>query len=176
MNVRVIAMTLWDVLRQSEPERTIKQPAIVVKKPRPIQAKYDAIVHLMKDAYGFRIKKWRNSMSGCAWELKDRQGNVTRMLESPYPKGPMSCAIFLHEVGHHAIGFHVYKPRCLEEFYAWEWSFEAMKANDIRLTQNVIKRRDNALQYAVAKALRRGLKQVPAELEPYIPDQYRRMQ
>jgi hypothetical protein len=48
-----------------------------------------------------------------------------------------------------------------------------MKANGINITANVVKRRDNSLQYAVAKALRRGLKRVPIELEPFIPPQYR---
>ena len=168
MNVRTIAMTLWDVLRQAEPP--LPKNNNVQTKSRPIQAKYDAIVETMKDTYGFRIRKWRSSMSGCAWELKDKQGNITRLVESPYPKGPMSCAVFLHEVGHHAIGFHVYKPRCLEEYMAWDWSIKAMHANDIRVTANVLKRRDDALRYALAKALRRGLKRVPVELEPYAPE------
>ena len=174
VNFRTVALTLWDLLKQHEPPtivipKNVKQK--VASKQRPIQAKYDGIVVKMKDTYG--IRKWRTSMSGCAWELKDKNGNIYRMLESPYPKGPMSCAIFLHEVGHHAIGFHTYKPRCLEEYFAWEWSLAAMKANDINITANVLKRRDNALQYAVAKALRRGLKRVPVELESFIPAQYR---
>jgi hypothetical protein len=170
VNLRTVALTLWDVIKKPEPP---KKEAKVQAKPRPIQKKYDAIVLKMKETYGFKIRKWRSSMSGCAWELKDKNGNVFRMLESPYPKGPMSCAIFLHEVGHHAIGFHTYKPRCLEEYYAWEWAIQAMKANDINITKNVLKRRDNALQYAVAKALRRGLKRIPVELEPFIPQHYR---
>jgi len=168
MNVRAIAMTLWDILKQPEPKAPVKK--LVAPKVRPIQVKYDAMVEAMKESYGFRIRKWRSSMSGCAWELKDKQGNISRMVESPYPKGPMSCAIFLHEVGHHAIGFHVYKPRCLEEYKAWEWSINAMVANDIRVTNNVLKRRDNSIRYALAKALRRGLKQVPLELDPYLPE------
>jgi hypothetical protein len=170
MNLRSVVLTLWDVMHKPE------QPLVKAKlqpKPRPIQKKYDAIVEKMKETYGFKIRKWRTSMSGCAWELKDKHGNIYRMLESPYPKGPMSCAIFLHEVGHHAIGFHTYKPRCLEEFYAWEWSITAMKANDINITANVLKRRENALQYAVGKALRRGLKRVPIELEQFIPSHYK---
>jgi len=57
----------------------------------------------------------------------------------------------------------------LEEYKAWEWSINAMIANDIRVTDNVLKRRDNSLRYALAKALRRGLKRVPLELEPYLP-------
>jgi len=170
MNFRAVALTLWDVIKKTEPTQAKSK---LPPKPRPIQKKYDAIVEKMKEIYGFKIRKWRSSMSGCAWELKDKQGNIYRMLESPYPKGPMSCAIFLHEVGHHAIGFNTYKPRCLEEYYAWEWSLSAMKANNINVTANVLKRRDNALQYAVAKALRRGLKRVPIELEPFIPPQFR---
>jgi hypothetical protein len=170
MNVRAIALTLWDVIRATEPKPKPAKPSKQPAKHRPIQAKYDAIIETMKDTYGFRIRKWRSSMSGCAWELKDKQGNITRLVESPYPRGPMSCAVFLHEVGHHAIGFHVYKPRCLEEFKAWEWSISAMHANEIRVTKNVLKRRDDSLRYALAKALRRGLKRVPVELEPYLPE------
>jgi hypothetical protein len=167
MNMKALALTLWDLLKTPEPKSSLQQPPT----PRPIQAKYDALVETMKGTYGFRIRKWRNSMSGCAWELKDKHGNISRMVESPYPKGPMSCAIFLHEVGHHAIGFHIYKPRCLEEYKAWEWSINAMVANDIRVTDNVVKRRDDSLRYALAKALRRGLKRVPVELQPYLPQQ-----
>jgi hypothetical protein len=166
MTPKKMMLSLWDLLVSPEPKpKLIKQPT----KPRPIQAKYDAIVEQMKKSYGFRIRKWRGSMSGCAWELKDRQGNILRMVESPYPKGPMSCAVFLHEVGHHAIGFHVYKPRCLEEYYAWAWSLEAMQANGVRVTNGVLKRRDDSLRYALAKALRRGLKKIPEELMCYAP-------
>ena len=39
----------------------------------------------------------------------------------------MSAAIFCHEIGHHAIGFTRYKPRCLEEYHAWAWSFAEME-------------------------------------------------
>ena len=166
MTPKQMMLSLWDLLVPPPPKpKQIKKPS----KARPIQAKYDAIVEQMKHTYGFQIRKWRTSMSGCAWELKDRQGNISRMVESPYPKGPMSCAIFLHEVGHHAIGFHTYKPRCLEEYYAWAWSLESMHANGIKVTNGVLKRRDDSLKYALAKALRRGLKRIPEELIPYAP-------
>ncbi len=133
-------------------------------RKQPMQDRYDALVVEMKRTYGIRVRKWRNSSSGCAWEVKYSTGSITRLIESPYPKGPMSCAIFLHEVGHHAIGFRTYRPRCLEEFYAWKWSLETMRAYGFNVTASVQKRMDDSLRYAVAKAKRRGLRDVPAEL------------
>ncbi|MBT8483936.1 MAG: hypothetical protein KJO43_00045 [Phycisphaerae bacterium] len=122
----------------------------------------------MKNAYGVRIHRWRSSSSGCAWEVRDRRGVVSRLIEAPYPRGPMSCAIFLHEIGHHAIGFGRYRPRCLEEYHAWAWAIDAMRANGFNVTAAVQKRMADSLRYAVAKAQRRGLKRVPRELLPYL--------
>ena len=73
-----------------------------------------------------------------------------------------------HEIGHHAIGFDVYKPRCLEEYHAWRWSLEAMAHNNLPITDSVRYRMARSLHYAVAKARRRGIKGVPAELVPYL--------
>lgn len=177
-----IAQTLWDLITPkhkvviepaaTEPElprngtkraRTAQsQPARV-----PMQARYDALVVEMKKQYGIRVRKWRNSSSGCAWEVHYATGSIARLIESPYPKGPMSCAIFLHEVGHHAIGFRTYRPRCLEEYHAWKWSLDMMRAHGLNVTASVQKRMDDSLRYAVAKARRRGLRDVPAELVRY---------
>lgn len=117
--------------------------------------------------YGIRVRKWRSSMSGCAWIVTYRDGSVSRLIESPKPKGPMSAAIFLHEIGHHAIGFNVHKPRCLEEYHAWAWSLSAMEAHGITITDRVRQRMHDSLAYAVAKAKRRGIKRLPPELVPY---------
>ena len=83
MTMKTIALTLWDLL--AKPDTPAQRTSIKQSnsKPRPIQAKYDALVEQMKETYGFRIRKWRSSMSGCAWELKDKRGNITRMFESP---------------------------------------------------------------------------------------------
>ncbi len=88
----------------------------------PMQDRYDAMVRMMLDRYGVRVRKWRSSMSGVAWELAYADGRRVKLLESPKPKGPMSAAIFLHEIGHHAIGLGVYRPRCLEEYHAWAFA------------------------------------------------------
>ncbi|GAB4553374.1 MAG: hypothetical protein Tsb0013_15830 [Phycisphaerales bacterium] len=137
---------------------------------RPIDDRYDALVRTMLQRYEIRVRKWRTSMSGCAWEVHYKDGSVSRLIESPRPRGPMSAAVFLHEIGHHAIGLGVYTPRCLEEYHAWAWSLREMEANGFRVTDRVRQRMAQSLAYAVHKARRRGLKRLPVELEPFTPE------
>jgi uncharacterized NAD(P)/FAD-binding protein YdhS len=132
-----------------------------------MQAKYDAVVEHMLAKHQVRVRKWRTSMSGVAWYVTYRDGRRVNLIESPRPKGPMSAAVFLHEIGHHAIGFDVYKPRCLEEYHAWKFSLEAMEAHGLNITDAVRVRMHRSLHYAVAKAKRRGIKKIPVELEPF---------
>jgi hypothetical protein len=117
--------------------------------------------------HGIKVRRWRTAMSGVAWNVRYTDGTTTRLIEAPRPKGPMSAAVFLHEVGHHAIGFNVYKPRCLEEFHAWRWSLEAMERTGLSITPAVRYRVHLSLWYAVAKARRRGMRELPIELAPY---------
>ena len=133
-----------------------------------MQAKYDAVVRQLLDEHGIRVRKWRKSMSGIAWYVLYRDGTRVNLIEATRPRGPMSAAIFLHEIGHHAIGFNVYKPRCLEEYHAWRWSLEAMERHGLNITDAVRLRMHRSLWYAVSKAQRRGIKRIPVELEPFI--------
>jgi hypothetical protein len=133
-----------------------------------MQAKYDAVAEHMLDTYGIRVRKWRKSMSGIAWYVTYRDGKRVNLIEAPRPCGPMSAAVFLHEIGHHAIGFNVYKPRCLEEYHAWRWSLEAMHMHGLNITEAVRLRMHRSLWYAVDKAKRRGLKNIPVELTPFL--------
>lgn len=149
--------------RPARPRRA--QPTVNAES---MQARYDAVVRLMLETHRVRVRKWRKSMSGIAWYVTYQDGKVNRLIESPRPKGPMSIAIFLHEIGHHAIGFNVYKPRCLEEYHAWRWSLEQMEAHGLNITDAVRHRVAMSLWYAVQKAQRRGIRELPAELVPYI--------
>ncbi|MBX3389718.1 MAG: hypothetical protein KF691_09725 [Phycisphaeraceae bacterium] len=133
-----------------------------------MQEKYDAVVALMLKKYDVRVRKWRSSSSGIAWTIKYRDGRIVRLLESPKPKGPMSMAIFLHEIGHHAIGLGAFKPRCLEEYHAWMFSIRAMEEHGLNITDSVRTRMHRSLRYAVRKARRRGLRDLPPELAPYV--------
>jgi hypothetical protein len=126
--------------------------------------RYEALTRQMLREHDVRVRKWRSGMSGCAWEVHYASGRVSRLIEAPKPKGPMSCAIFLHEIGHHAIGFGRYRPRCLEEYHAWRFAIEQMELHGVKVTDGVRKRMDDSMRYAVDKARRRGLRQLPAEL------------
>jgi hypothetical protein len=133
-----------------------------------MQEKYDRVTREMLEQYGVRVRKWRSGMTGLAWYVTYRDGSIQRLIEAPRPRGPMSAAVFLHEIGHHAIGFDTYKPRCLEEYHAWRWSLEQMELLGLNVTDQVRLRMHQSLHYAVQKAQRRGIKQVPVELHPFL--------
>ena len=168
-------LPLWDLLRlrrKTSAARAVRAPAERVKPPRRhgVQDRYDALVEEMKATWGLNVRKWRSSTSGVAWETVWADGTRSRMIESPYPRGPMSCAVFLHEVGHHAIGLSTIKPRCLEEKRAWDWSIGEMRRRGFNVTDRVLARRDDALRYAVAKSLRRQIRSMPVEMAPWLPE------
>jgi hypothetical protein len=132
-----------------------------------MQSKYDAMVAEMQQRYGFKIRKWRKNSTGIARLTEYADGSVVRTIESPRPTGPMSAAIFLHEVGHHAIGFGVYTPRCLEEYHAWAFALREMERLGLNVTESVRRRIHRSLKYAIDKARRRGLRELPRELESF---------
>ncbi len=132
-----------------------------------MQDRYDSLVLEMRAAHGVRVRRWRTSSSGCAWLVRYDDGTTSRLIEAPYPRGPVSCAIFLHEIGHHAIGWDRRRLRCVEEYEAWRWALEAMRARGLNVTPAVEKRVAESLRYAVEKAMRRGLRAVPEELRQF---------
>lgn len=137
------------------------------RAPSAAQARYDAMVQEMLARYGVKVRKWRSGMSGIARLTTFADGSTRKTIESPRPKGPMSAAVFLHEIGHHAIGLGVHSPRCLEEYHAWTFAITEMRRLNIAVTERVQRRMDRSLRYAVGKARRRGLRKIPPELEPY---------
>lgn len=177
-------LTLWDLLLPGRRAARKAQKPAPKPKARPatraprragsaavakptMQDRYDRMTEQMLAAYGVRVRKWRSGMSGIAWQLRYRDGTVRKLIEAPRPKGPMSAAIFLHEIGHHAIGFNTYKPRCLEEYHAWRFAIEEMQKHQLNITDAVHRRMRLSLRYAVAKARRRGLRELPSELHEY---------
>jgi len=143
------------------------RPAGAKTKKQTAQDHYDQIACDMLAKYGVGIKRWRKSMSGIAYLVRYKDGKTKRLIESPKPKSPLSMSIFLHEIGHHAIGLGIYKPRCLEEYLAWKFSIEQMVELGVPVTEKVQRRMQRSLEYAVAKARRRGIKSIPDELRAY---------
>lgn len=130
---------------------------------------FSAIVRSMKDRHEIRVKRWRRNMSGCAWRVYHHDGRVVNWIEAPVPKTPISLAIFLHEVGHHVIGFERYKKRCEEEYHVWVWALNEMRALGVQPDARVTRRFELSMQYAVGKAVRRGLKTLPESLTQFLP-------
>jgi hypothetical protein len=148
--------------------RAARRPK-AARKPSPRVQEYERVVAAMLAQYGVKVRKWRKSMSGIARETRFEDGRIIRTLESPRPRTPLSMAIFLHEIGHHAIGFDAYKPRCLEEYHAWKFAIDQMEAHGLEISDKVRDRMRRSLEYAVYKANRRGLREVPPELRPFAP-------
>ncbi len=128
---------------------------------------YRSMVTELKARYKISIRRWHTRMSGVAYELKFRDGRIKRLIAAPRPCGPVSAAIFLHEVGHHAVGFHRYSPRCLEEYYAWQWAFREMNARNIPVNARVLRHYRRSMHHYVRSAQRHG-QIVPHELHGFI--------
>jgi hypothetical protein len=132
-------------------------------------ADYSRIIEELKQRYDVRVRRWRKNMTGCAWRVHYRDGSVINWIESPLPRTPISLAIFLHEIGHHAIGFNTYRLRCEEEFHAWQWAVTAMREFGVEPDARVNRRLQLSMRYAVDKAVRRGLKRLPTHLVDFLP-------
>ena len=128
---------------------------------------FPEIVRRVKALHSIRVRKWRRTMTGCAWRVDHADGQSVKWIESPLPRSPISLAIFLHEVGHHVIGFDTHRRRCEEEFHAWQWALQSMATLGIPPDDRTLERVELSLRYAVDKAVRRGLKTLSEDLRAY---------
>jgi hypothetical protein len=136
-------------------------------RPSRASAKFERIVQEMRRAYRVRVRRWRTTMTGCAWSVVHEDGKRVNWIEAPYPKTPISLAIFLHEIGHHAIGFERYRKRCEEEYHVWVWALQTMRELGTSPDARVLRRFELSVRYAVEKAARRGMRVFPLPLQPY---------
>ncbi len=155
-------------LRQiTAPRLEIAVPSTLPAEARirdwPMPAHYGVMVRELKSRYKISIRKWRTNISGVAYELTYRDGRIKRLISAPKPRSPVSAAIFLHEVGHHAIGFRRYSLRCLEEYYVWQWTFREMAARDIPIDARVDRHYKRSMYHYVRLA-RLHCQHVPHDL------------
>jgi len=130
-------------------------------------ADFTRIVRQAKARHDVKVRRWRSRMSGAAWRVYHDDGRVINWIEAPWPKTPISLAIFLHEIGHHSIGFERYKRRCEEEYHVWLWALAEMRRHGVKPDEKVKRRFDLSMRYAVAKAQRRGIKHLPQPLKRF---------
>jgi hypothetical protein len=105
-------------------------------------------------------------MSGLAW----CSPRGTKCIEAPYPRSPLSLAIFLHEVGHHFIGLGTYKKRCEEEYRAWIWAIQQMREYGYEPDKRTWAYFDRNIRWSVRKAIWCGCREFPAILHLYVID------
>ena len=70
---------------------------------------------------------------------------------------------------HHAIGFATYRKRCEEEYHVWLWAIDKMRELRVEPDARVLRRFQLSMQYAVGKAVRRGVRTLPEPLEQFLP-------
>lgn len=131
-----------------------------------IEGRYAAEALQLLQEHRVTVCHWRSNTTGIAW-----LGHPNRAIEAPHPRSPISFAVLAHEVGHHVLG--TVRPRWREEQLAWLFALEAMRQHAIPVNEAVQQRYSHSMRYALAKAMRRGLKQVPVELEPFLTHEER---
>jgi len=120
--------------------------------------KYELAGDELLERHDVKVMTVRASMSGVAY-IEDR------IISAPKPIKPLHFAIFAHEVGHIANG-HV-KLRWKEELEAWSFAIAQFKVFGFRIPKEVKQRMNHSLSFALAKALNRNMKVIPAELRRY---------
>lgn len=153
---------------------TAPRPPRGIDHGRPLQQRFDAIVADFLARHPLRVKRWRTTLSGVAVLRIFRDGREERTIEAPYPTSALRLAIFLHEIGHHVLGLGVHRPRCLEEYLAWRYAIDRLVELGIPVEGPVARRFERSMQYAVAKAIRRGIRRLPVELLQFAPESVRR--
>ena len=128
---------------------------------------YDELACELLLRHDVRVHAWRKTLSGAAWAVLYADGTSVNWIECPRPRSMIGLAILLHEIGHHRVGFYTYKRRCEEEFAAWHWSLGELRRLGLEPDARVLARVRRSIEYAVDKAVRRGLAIVPEPLRQY---------
>lgn len=118
---------------------------------------------------GVWVTKWRTTNSGIAYNLK-RGTSGPRLIEAPSPTNPSRLGIISHEIAHHVLGHTATganKPRWLEEQEAWEWAVAVGDQIGVPVPHILVRL---SLEYALKKAILRGMLTIPDGLRPYLSE------
>lgn len=111
---------------------------------------YEAAANVLLAESGCTVRKWRASSTGTAYTRSADWG-----IEAPEPRGPISFAVFAHEVGHQLKHRGNSAPRWLEELEAWEYALEQFERFGLDGREKVLRKAARCLAYAAHKTNRR---------------------
>ena len=109
----------------------MKCPANLQEAKQAMAERYWAIALEEAARHDVTIKRFRPSLSGKAFVSQ-------RTITAPRPRTRRRLRVFLHEVGHIALGHSDPKPRYVAEQEADEWAFETMRRHGIRVRRRRI--------------------------------------
>lgn len=110
---------------------------------------YQTAAEILLRESGCTVRKWRKNATGTAYTSSADWG-----IESPEPRGPISFAVFAHEVGHQMLHRHNSAPRWQEELEAWEYAVDQFSRFQLD-AKGVRERMVRSLRYAAAKTSKR---------------------
>jgi hypothetical protein len=102
-------------------------------------------------ASGCKLRATRSGSSGIAYTRSDDWG-----IEAPRPRGPVSFAIFAHEVGHQLLHRNAKPPRWVREVEAWTFALACFPAFGLAGVDKAEARARRSVGYAFAKSIRRN--------------------
>ena len=105
------------------------------------------------DARMIRVRLWRSSLTGCANVAKSE-------IEVPKPLTRKSLYIFLHEIGHVAIGHLGKKKRHVEEYEAEQFAHERMRELGFAVPRSQTERAKAYVARKIGQAYARGAKRI----------------
>ena len=138
----------------------------LVDRTHEAEGRYVPQARMLLEEHGVHVYRWRTRVSGHALLGDQLRAMQVRPIAAPHPRSPLSFAILAHEVGHHALG--TIRPRCLEEYRAWQFAFAQLERFGIDPGKRTHERYQRSMRWALYKALQRGLKTVPDELTVFL--------
>ena len=86
-----LMLTLWDLIAPRKPKpRVVRRKKIVRNRPVSAPApgsmaeRYERITKQMLAEHSVRVRKWRTSMSGVAWQVEYRDGSIAKLITARF--------------------------------------------------------------------------------------------
>jgi hypothetical protein len=125
---------------------------------------YERAAAALLASSGCTVRRYRTKTTGTAYTTSDDWG-----IEVPRPRGPVSFAVFAHEVAHQLLHRSNSKPRWLEEIEAWEFALDCFPRFELSGVERARRDAARSLRYAFLKAGRRAKPETVATMVERFP-------